>query len=124
MQAPGCMSAACDAQQISGAAKWFTQLTTMSQPRKLMVDTTVNQPLRVGDVMHGLNNRSRVAAARGARGRDGRGGPDGPRRAWSLLGLLSVAQVMVILDATWVDVALPSIARSLTLRAGGLQRGG
>src|SRR5258708_22009497 len=109
MQAPGCMSAACDAQQISGAAKWFTQLTTMSQPRRLMVDTTVNQPLRVGDVMHGLNNRSRVAAARGARGRDGRGGPDGPRPSWALLVIVSVAPFMGILDATLLNLAPPSI---------------
>jgi EmrB/QacA subfamily drug resistance transporter len=35
--------------------------------------------------------------------------------------LLSVAQFMVILDATVVNVALPSIARSLGLAAGGLQ---
>src|SRR5258708_38066212 len=115
MQAPGLRSAAWDARQISGAAKWFTQLTTMSQPRKLMVDTTVTQPLRVGDVMHGLNNRSRVAAARGARGRDGRGGPDGRRRSWSLLVLLSVAHFLVLLYATVVDMALPSIPPSPSL---------
>jgi EmrB/QacA subfamily drug resistance transporter len=35
--------------------------------------------------------------------------------------LLSVAQFMVILDATVVNVALPSIARSLGFAAGGLQ---
>ncbi|HTU06917.1 MAG TPA: MFS transporter, partial [Trebonia sp.] len=38
-----------------------------------------------------------------------------------LLVLLSVAQFMVILDATVVNVALPSIARSLGFQAGGLQ---
>jgi EmrB/QacA subfamily drug resistance transporter len=46
---------------------------------------------------------------------------DGGRRPWSLMVLLSVAQFMVILDATVVNVALPSIARSLGLAAGGLQ---
>ena len=43
------------------------------------------------------------------------------RRPWSVMVLLSVAQFMVILDATVVNVALPSIARSLGLAAGGLQ---
>jgi len=43
------------------------------------------------------------------------------RRPWSLMVLLSVAQFMVILDATVVNVALPSIGRSLGLAAGGLQ---
>ena len=45
----------------------------------------------------------------------------GGRRPWSLMVLLSVAQFMVILDATVVNVALPSIGRSLGLPAGGLQ---
>src|SRR5215469_14143397 len=44
-----------------------------------------------------------------------------PRRPWSLLILLSVAGFMVILDATVVNVALPSIARSLSLAPGNLQ---
>jgi len=48
-------------------------------------------------------------------------GPDHERRPWSLLVLLSVAQFMVILDATIVNVALPSIARSLSFTAGALQ---
>ena len=46
------------------------------------------------------------------------GPPDRRRRPWSLMVLLSVAQFMVILDATVVNVALPSIARSLGLAAG------
>ncbi len=45
----------------------------------------------------------------------------GERRPWSVMVLLSVAQFMVILDATVVNVALPSIARSLGLATGGLQ---
>ncbi len=49
-------------------------------------------------------------------------GPPGlGRRPWSLMGVLSVAQFMVILDVTVVNVALPSIARSLSFPAGGLQ---
>jgi len=72
--------------------------------------------------MHGLRNRSRVTAADSTRDPAGTpGAPDGQRRPWSLLVLLSVAQFMVILDATVVNVALPSIARSLSFGAGGLQ---
>ena len=48
-------------------------------------------------------------------------GAPGGGRPWSLMILLSVAQFMVILDATVVNVALPSIARSLGLAAGSLQ---
>jgi EmrB/QacA subfamily drug resistance transporter len=47
--------------------------------------------------------------------------PGGGGRPWSLMVLLSVAQFMVILDATVVNVALPSIARSLSLAPGALQ---
>ena len=47
--------------------------------------------------------------------------PEGGRRPWSVMVLLSVAQFMVILDATVVNVALPSIGRSLGLAAGSLQ---
>src|SRR5215468_8284136 len=50
-----------------------------------------------------------------------RGTPDRGRRPWSLMATLSVAQFMVILDATVVNVALPSIARSLSFSAAGLQ---
>lgn len=47
--------------------------------------------------------------------------PGTRRRPWSVLILLSVAQFMVILDATVVNVALPSIGRSLHVAAGDLQ---
>ena len=43
------------------------------------------------------------------------------RRPWSVLVLLSVAQFMVILDATVVNVALPAIGRALHFAAGDLQ---
>lgn len=74
--------------------------------------------------MHGIRGSSR------ARGPDGPvttgtgpalAGAAGHQRPWTLLILLSVAQFMVILDATVVNVALPSIARSLGFQAGGLQ---
>jgi len=47
--------------------------------------------------------------------------PDAQHRPWSLLILLSAAQFMVILDATVVNVALPSIARSLSFTSASLQ---
>jgi EmrB/QacA subfamily drug resistance transporter len=50
-----------------------------------------------------------------------RAAPDSRRRPWSLLILLCVAQFMVILDATVVNVALPSIGRALHFAAGDLQ---
>jgi EmrB/QacA subfamily drug resistance transporter len=72
----------------------------------------------------------------GTRGSRRTRGPDGPistetgpalagavghQQPWALLILLCVAQFMVILDATVVNVALPSIGRSLGFEAGGLQ---
>jgi EmrB/QacA subfamily drug resistance transporter len=71
--------------------------------------------------MRGLHGSGRAAIADTDRAPAQRGGPDHERRPWSLLVLLSVAQFMVILDATIVNVALPSIARSLSFTAGGLQ---
>ncbi len=43
------------------------------------------------------------------------------RRPWTVLVLLAVAQFMVILDVTVVNVALPSIGRGLGFAAGDLQ---
>lgn len=43
------------------------------------------------------------------------------RRSWLLMVVLSVAQFMVILDATVVNVAPPSTARSLGLATGDVQ---
>jgi EmrB/QacA subfamily drug resistance transporter len=70
--------------------------------------------------MQGLHDRRRAVApghrtqAPAAASREG-------QRSWSLLILLGVAQFMVILDATVVNVALPSIARSLHFASGSLQ---
>ena len=49
------------------------------------------------------------------------GGANRPRRPWSLLVLLSLAQFMVVLDVTVVNVALPSIGADLRLAPGDLQ---
>ena len=40
-----------------------------------------------------------------------------PRRSWTVFGLMIAAQFMVILDVSVVNVALPSISRSLHLSA-------
>src|SRR3984957_16431469 len=78
--------------------------------------------------MHGLHSRRRAAAAVGpvriaAAGAAAPAGPAGagPAQSWKLLILLCVAAFMVVLDATVVNVALPSIARSLRFSAAGLQ---
>src|SRR6266702_3727063 len=71
--------------------------------------------------MRGLHGSGRATIADTGRAPAQRRGPDRERRPWSLLVLLSVAQFMVILDATIVNVALPSIARSLSFTAGALQ---
>jgi EmrB/QacA subfamily drug resistance transporter len=42
---------------------------------------------------------------------------DEPRRPWSTFGLMITAQVMVILDVSVVNVALPSISRGMHLSA-------
>src|ERR671917_1544686 len=47
--------------------------------------------------------------------------PDETRRPWSALILLSVAQFMVVLDITVVNVALPSIGRDLGIAGADLQ---
>jgi EmrB/QacA subfamily drug resistance transporter len=47
--------------------------------------------------------------------------PDASRRPWTVLAVVAIAQFMVILDVTVVNVALPSIADALGFTAGGLQ---
>jgi EmrB/QacA subfamily drug resistance transporter len=46
---------------------------------------------------------------------------DAPRAPWSTLALLAIAQFMVILDVTVVNVALPSIGDALDFSGGDLQ---
>src|SRR5262249_30428168 len=43
---------------------------------------------------------------------DGSASPEDPRR-WLILGVVGLAQLMVILDATIVNIALPSAQRAL-----------
>lgn len=46
---------------------------------------------------------------------------DGPRRPWTVFALMIAAQVMVVLDVSVVNVALPSISEGLHLTAGEYQ---
>jgi EmrB/QacA subfamily drug resistance transporter len=63
---------------------------------------------------HSSRRREPGARTSGARN-------DGERKTWGLLVLLCVAQFMVLLDATIVNVALPSIGRELGFAARDLQ---
>ena len=71
--------------------------------------------------MHAVRRPRPDAAAEAGQNPAALGAPDREHRPWLLMVVLSMAQFMVILDATVVNVALPSIARSLSFPAGGLQ---
>ena len=71
--------------------------------------------------MHGVRRPRPVTTTQADQNQAAVGTPDRERRPWLLMVVLSVAQFMVILDATVVNVALPSIARSLSFPAGGVQ---
>src|SRR5579859_6993389 len=90
-----------------------------------MVDTAVNQgKASREDQMNGMRQMhgpQRVTMTDADRDRAALRTPDRERRPWPVMILLCVAQFMVILDATVVNVALPSIARSLGLAAGSVQ---
>ena len=60
---------------------------------------------------HGHHGAYPSAEASTARGHH----PDEPRRSWTVFALMIAAQFMVILDVSVVNVALPSISRSLHL---------
>jgi EmrB/QacA subfamily drug resistance transporter len=45
----------------------------------------------------------------------------GPRKSWALLGVALAAQILVVLDISVVNTALPTIGRSLHLGGGDLQ---
>jgi EmrB/QacA subfamily drug resistance transporter len=47
--------------------------------------------------------------------------PDGPRKSWALLAVALAAQILVVLDISVVNTALPSIGSSLHLEGGQLQ---
>jgi EmrB/QacA subfamily drug resistance transporter len=46
---------------------------------------------------------------------------EGPRRSWALLGVALAAQILVVLDISVVNTALPTIGQSLHLAGGELQ---
>src|SRR3954451_19127501 len=48
-------------------------------------------------------------------------GDTGTRRSWAVLAVALTAQILVVLDISVVNTALPSIGRSLTLDSGQLQ---
>jgi len=47
--------------------------------------------------------------------------PGGSRKSWTVLAIALTAQILVVLDISVVNTALPSIGRSLNLRSGDLQ---
>ncbi|MDT4910152.1 MAG: hypothetical protein QOI69_3393, partial [Pseudonocardiales bacterium] len=47
--------------------------------------------------------------------------PDGPRKSWAVLAVALTAQILVVLDISVVNTALPSIGEALKLRSGDLQ---
>ena len=51
----------------------------------------------------------------------GEPGDSGPRRSWAVLAVALTAQVLVVLDISVVNTALPTIGRSLSLDGGQLQ---
>ena len=49
------------------------------------------------------------------------GDKEGSKKSWALLGVALAAQILVVLDISVVNTALPSIGRALSLRGGDLQ---
>jgi len=49
------------------------------------------------------------------------GDDEGPRRPWTLLAVALAAQILVVLDISVVNTALPSIGRALDIEGGSLQ---
>ncbi len=47
--------------------------------------------------------------------------PDSHRKSWAILGLALVAQILVVLDISVVNTALPTIGADLHLSGGDLQ---
>ncbi len=45
---------------------------------------------------------------------------EGPRRSWAVLAVVLTAQILVVLDISVVNTALPTIGRSLHLASGDL----
>jgi MFS family permease len=74
----------------------------------LHTDHTVTRPQQT---------ETRVDPQQDAGGLDG----SGPRRSWAVLAVALTAQVLVVLDISVVNTALPTIGRSLSLDSGQLQ---
>ena len=70
--------------------------------------------------MSATTNIGRRAKPRAAAGR-AEGGQGGPRRPGLALAVIATAQLMVVLDATIVNVALPHIQRALSFSGTGLE---
>src|SRR5256885_12870188 len=52
-------------------------------------------------------------AAPGPRGACGGAGPAAPEHRWLILGVIALAQLMIVLDATIMNIALPTAQRDL-----------
>ena len=60
-------------------------------------------------------------ATTAAHPRESHGDEEGSKKSWALLGVALAAQILVVLDISVVNTALPSIGRALNLRGGDLQ---
>ena len=60
-------------------------------------------------------------ATAAAHARESHGDEEGSKKSWALLGVALAAQILVVLDISVVNTALPSIGRALNLRGGDLQ---
>src|ERR1700733_1076517 len=68
-----------------------------------------------------MTNEALPAAQAGATGAGAVAVPDPGRRRWLILAVIGVAQLMVVLDATIVNIALPSAQGALGFSADGRQ---
>ncbi len=81
------------------------------------MSTHLHQPAATPPEPHPARHH-RAAAEHGTAGR---ADAPGPRRPWTVLALMLAAQVMVVLDVSVVNVALPSIASDLHLTSADYQ---
>jgi EmrB/QacA subfamily drug resistance transporter len=70
---------------------------------------------------HGRRHDHHVRPAAHPHGAHHGAGEDEARRPWTILGLMLMAQFMVILDVSVVNVALPSIGKALSFSSGDYQ---
>jgi EmrB/QacA subfamily drug resistance transporter len=79
------------------------------------VRTTGSSPVPAGSTQH-LHHHGGVHTPQSGEEPD-----NGPHRSWAVLALALAAQVLVVLDISVVNTALPSIGRSLRLQSSDLQ---